>query len=143
LSSLTSKNLAEVVTTVLVSEPLPQEPLSPAILQALLQSAVGFDEPRAMADLVDYLVAPREGFREVQFAALAGWLDALDQRNTPLAQLAEEAVEPLQASLRRLGGVFDNARQIAADPAAAAPQRIAALRLLARGPDRLQEDFEL
>src|SRR5205085_8209974 len=67
-------------------------------------------------------------------AALAGWLDALDQRNTPLKKLAKEA------DLRQLDAVFGAARKSVRDAKAPLPERVQAVRLLGRGLDHQEED---
>jgi putative membrane-bound dehydrogenase-like protein len=136
LSSLTQKNLAAVAEAALAAEDLP-----PALTQGLLQSAVGFGEPRAAAALLNHLARPRDGrYGPGQFSALAGWLDSLDQRNTPLPRLAAEADEHLRADLARLSAVFEAARKAARDPKTALPERVQAVRLLGRGLERQQED---
>ncbi|MEX2558669.1 MAG: PVC-type heme-binding CxxCH protein [Pirellulales bacterium] len=140
LSSLTRGNVAIVVETVLAAS----KETPPALVQALLQSAVGFDEPHTAAALVDRLARPRsEGFSDGQFAALAGWLDALDQRNTPLSELAREADAPLRGSLSRLSELFQAARQVAADPAAPPSRRAVAVRLLGRGLDQHKDEWDI
>src|SRR5262245_25440906 len=137
LSSLTRKNLALVVEVV-IAEPK-DVPFS--VTQGLLQSATGFDEPRAAATLLGLLTQPeRQRYRPEQLAALAGWLDALDQRNTPLQKIAKEADGRLRADLKRLDTVFEAARKLVRDSRAPLPERVQAVRLLGRGLDHLDED---
>src|SRR5262249_3432151 len=71
------------------------------------------------------------------------FLDALDQRNTTLAQLRHKADGPLRDSLDRLAGAFRAARESAADERAPLPERMQAARLLGRGLDRQREDQTL
>jgi putative membrane-bound dehydrogenase-like protein len=140
LSSLTPGNLATVVETVLATS----GQVPPSLVQALLQSAMGFGEPRAAAALVDRLARPPQtGFGSEQFIALAGWLDALDQANRPLSQWANEAEEPLRGSLNRLAAVFEAARNAAGDPAAPGQDRMSALRLLSRGTGSRKKDLDV
>jgi putative membrane-bound dehydrogenase-like protein len=137
LSSLTGKNLAAVVKAVLASP----EDVPPPVTQGLLQSAVGLGAPRAAAALLGRMLQLRSGrYGQAQFAVLADWLDALDQRNTPLAQLARDADRPLGAELQRLAFIFQAARRSAHDRKAPLAERIEAMRLLGRGPDRARED---
>src|SRR5262249_21413690 len=99
------------------------------------------DEPRATVALLGRLVQPRKGgYGTDQFAALAAWLDSLDQRNTPLEQLAQRADTRVRGELRRLGAVFEAARQAVRDPAKALPERVQAARLLGRGLEGARED---
>ncbi len=79
-------------------------------------------------------------YRPEQLAALAGWLDALDQRNTPLEQIAKGADDPLRADLKRLDAVFKAARKMVRDSKAPLPERVPAVRLLGRGLDHQDED---
>jgi putative membrane-bound dehydrogenase-like protein len=135
LSSLTPKNLAGVVDSALAA---PGE-VPPAVMQGLLQSAVGFGQPQPLAALLDHLARQGPG----RFAVLAGWLDALDQRDTPLPQLAGQADGPLRGELSRLQAVFAAARAAAHDPGTPLSERVQAVRLLGRGLDRGPEDQAL
>ncbi|HZW29456.1 MAG TPA: PVC-type heme-binding CxxCH protein, partial [Isosphaeraceae bacterium] len=140
LSSLRRENLASVVNAALT----PPSDLADSVLQGLLQSGVGFGEPHATAALLDHLVEPqpdRPG--GVRFAVLAGWLDWLDQRNTPLPELARQAGEPLRTGLSRLGAAFAAARRAVRDPRAPLAARVQAVWLLGRGLERRQEDRDL
>jgi putative membrane-bound dehydrogenase-like protein len=131
LSSLTPKNIATVADVALAPSQAP-----PPVRLGLLQSAVGFGDARAAATLVNHMVRTPDG----QFAVLAGWLDSLDQRNTPLTQLAKEADEPLRSAVKKLSSVFASARKVALDVQAPLATRVQAVRLLGRGPDRGPED---
>jgi putative membrane-bound dehydrogenase-like protein len=137
LSSLHRKNLVAVTETVLAAtEDLPAE-----VVLGLLQSAVGFGEPRAAGALLRHMVRPSaKYYGPAQFTMLANWLDWLDQRNTPLASFAEKAERPLRAELNNLGVVFAAARQTARDRHAPLAQRVQATRLLGRGLNRRKED---
>lgn len=136
LSSLTSKNLGAVVKEAL--GPSRDFDLTPEVVQGLLQSAVGFEVPRATALLLAHLVGRDTG----RFAVLAGWLDWLDQRGTPLAKLAERADGDLSAELMRLRSVFAAARKVVHEPLASVQDRQAAVRLLGRGLDGHAQDRE-
>ena len=137
LSSLTRKNVVDVVEAVLAGhEDLPTE-----LMQGLLQSSVGFGEPTAIVSLLGRLVEPRDGRHGTgQFAALAAWLDSLDQRNTPLGQLVQQADPSVRATLRRLGAVFKAAREAVGDPTKPLTERVQAAHLLGRGLDGGRED---
>jgi putative membrane-bound dehydrogenase-like protein len=137
LSSLTRANLPAVVAAVLG----PPTELDATVMLGLLQSAVGFGEPRSVAALLEDLARPRPG-RQVgaQVALLAAWLDFLDQRNTPLTDLEKHADEPLRGALGRLGSLFEAARRTVGAPKTPLERRTRAVALLGRGLDRRQED---
>jgi putative membrane-bound dehydrogenase-like protein len=140
LSSLTPANLSVVLETVLASPADPPLPLQ----ENLLRTALGFGDARAMVTLLNRLVRPQEGrYTAAQFAALGGWLDALEQRNTSLTQLARPADAALQAGVKRLQPVFEAARKALRDPQGTVAERLQAMRLLGRGLDRQQEDRDL
>jgi putative membrane-bound dehydrogenase-like protein len=140
LSSLTRANLTAVVQAVLS----PRAEVGNGVWHGLLQSAVGFDEPRATSALLDHLAAPRpEGPSAARLALFAGWLDALDQRNTPLPDLARRAEGPLRASLSRLAAFFEAARRAVTDLQAPVAKRVQAVALLGRGLDLRREDRDL
>jgi putative membrane-bound dehydrogenase-like protein len=140
LSSLGRKNVGRVVDMVLAG---PGD-VSPALTQNLFQSALGFGDMRAAGALVSHLARPRDGrYGTAQFAHLADWLDALDQRNTPLAQLERQANAPLRDALAGLAGAFRAARDVVPDGRAPLPERVQAVRLLGRGSDRQGEDQAL
>ncbi len=139
LSSLTHANLAAVVQSLAKAN----RPIAAPVVQGLLQSAVGLGEPRAAAMLLNHEFEARgAGSRGGQFAALAGWLDALDQRGTPLSQLVNQAAASLRTELVRLGAIFDLARAAADAPETAPGDRVEAVRLLGRGLDHQREDRE-
>src|SRR5262249_57293991 len=73
--------------------------------------------------------------------ALAGWLDALDQRGASVEDLDRDGNAELKDSLRGLSRLFAAARDTAADGQAPLDQRILAIRLLGRGLDHRQDDL--
>jgi putative membrane-bound dehydrogenase-like protein len=136
LSSLRRKNLTAVTDTVLASSEVP-----PPVSLGLLQSAIGFGEPGAATASLRQMLRPQDGrLGQPQFAALAAWLDSLDQRNTPLGELAKNAEEPLRSELNHLDDVFAAARKAAGDMRTPLAERTQAVRLLARGPEHRVED---
>jgi putative heme-binding domain-containing protein len=139
MSSVTRKNLAAVAHAVL--EQSRNDPPSALLMENLLRSAQGFGNTKALIALLERLASPVAGrFSSWQYAALAGWLDALEQRNSSLAQLSKEGGADLQRALKQLDKLFDAARALVADPHAARAEQVLALRLLGRGPDQHQED---
>jgi putative heme-binding domain-containing protein len=140
LSSLRRENVGTVVAGVLASD---REP--PAqVMKSLLQSATGFGVPRAAAALLGRLVRPREGRYDPEaFAVLAGWVDALEQRGTPLLELMNRGDELLRADLSGLRPVFESARNAARDLGRPLSERVGAVSLLGRGPDHREDDRAL
>jgi putative membrane-bound dehydrogenase-like protein len=137
LSSLTHKNLATVADAVRTTS----DSLPPAVTLGLLQSAVGFGEPRAAAALLRQMVQAHDGhLGAVQFGSLAAWLDSLEQRGTPLREFTRTAEEPLRTELTNLGAVFTAARKAVGDLRAPLAERVLAVRLVGLCTDRRPED---
>jgi putative membrane-bound dehydrogenase-like protein len=140
LSSLTPASLTFVLETVLAGSP---DDTPPSLTADLLKTATGFGNWRAAATVMDRLVKSQGGAdRALQFAALASWLDALEQRSTSLARLEQEADEELRARLKGLRAIFEAARKAVRSPEAALPERAQAVRLLGRGLDQQRADRE-
>ncbi|HVC99203.1 MAG TPA: PVC-type heme-binding CxxCH protein [Pirellulales bacterium] len=138
-SSLTPANLPGVVKTVLAGPAGAPAPL----LEDLLKSAMGFSDSRSMLTVLERLVQPREGRQtEAQFAAMAGWLDALDEHNTSLTEMVSKADHELRTGLEQLRPIFDAARQAVHGAETPLSERIQAIGLLGRGLDRQPEDRE-
>jgi putative membrane-bound dehydrogenase-like protein len=140
LSSLTKNSLPAAVEAVLaLGKNRPRQ-----LIENLLRSATGFGSRKATRDLLQVLATPKNGrYAAWQYAALAGWLDDLDQRNSGLVQVEKEGGKKLKTILKRLGKVFDSARQVVANSGAANGERLLAVRLLGRGPDRQTEDLKV
>ena len=141
LSSLTLGNIRAVVETVLAN---PRE-AAPPVMLGMLQSASGWREPKAISLLLAHLAIPRSGPPgRHEFAVLAGWLDSLDQRNTPLPRLAEQLdAAHRSADLRPLASLFDAARRAARDPKIDVSERVQAVSILGRGLEAAPEDRDL
>jgi len=80
-------------------------------------------------------------FAPWQFFALAGFLDALDRRNTPLAKYQSSAGSWSAQAIDQFPGLFAQARQTALDPQAGEGDRLTAIRLLGRGLTEQDEDY--
>jgi putative membrane-bound dehydrogenase-like protein len=141
MSSVTKTNLGAILETVLADT---REGRPALLWENLLRTSVGLGDTSAVVALLGRIAAPaaQGRFAAWQFEALAGWLDALDQRNTPLATLETEGSADLHAGLNRLAGLFAAARITAHDPQAARAERLLALRLLGRGLDHQQDDLQ-
>jgi len=139
LSSVNRRNLDHVLLTVMKSKP---KASIASLLEKLLRLANALGEVKALATLLKTLGTPEEDhYAPWQFTTLAGLLDALDERNTPLTQLQKEGDEELQAALKQTSGLFAAARAILADEHAAQDDKLRAIRLLGRGLDHQQEDM--
>jgi putative membrane-bound dehydrogenase-like protein len=140
MSSLTKKNLETVLITVL-SEHRTVPPAG--LVENLLRVANAFGTTKTLATLLTRVATPEKGhFAPWQYAALAGLLDTLDQRNTTLAQLGTRDDPELKAVLQRVPAVFAAARASMADRLAPRAVQLQAIRLLGRGVDHQQLDLE-
>jgi putative membrane-bound dehydrogenase-like protein len=139
ISSVNSKNLDRVLATVMTSGRKAAPPA--ALVENLLRMANALNHTTALTTLLTAVGTPQEGkYAPWQFTALAGLLDALDQRNTPLTKLNEEGGNEQKAALKELSGIFRAARATLADARAAREDELLAVRLLGRGLDHRQED---
>jgi putative membrane-bound dehydrogenase-like protein len=142
LSSVNRKNLEPLLRTVLGEGGGKGAPPA-ALVENLPRLALALGDTRAAVHLLEAVAAPEKGrYAAWQFAAVAGLLDALDQRGTPLAKLQKEGSPEWREALRRLGDLFTAARSLAGDEKAPEPERALAVRLLGRGPDHQKEDVD-
>jgi putative membrane-bound dehydrogenase-like protein len=140
LSSVNRKNLEPLLRAVLEAGGNKEAP-SAGLVENLPRLALALGDTRAAVRVLEAAAAPEKGrYAPWQFAAVAGLLDALDQRGTPLAKLQKEASPELQGALRPLGDLFAAARSLAGNEKAPEAERLLAVRLLGRGPDRQKED---
>jgi putative membrane-bound dehydrogenase-like protein len=124
MSSVNRNNLEAVLLVIL--EAMKTESPPPMLVENLLRMAVAVDAKPAMERLLAVIARPAEGrYAPWQFRALAGLLDALDR--------------PID--LKPLHGLFDAARATLAGKQATPADRILAIRILGREPDRLKEDL--
>lgn len=139
LSSVTRKNLKRVLLAVLKGGDKTPPPAS--LLESLLRLSNALGDTKALATLLKAVGTPENGrFAPWQFTALAGLLDALDERDTPLSQLQKDGGEELQAALKQMSKLFAAARAVMADERAESTDKLRAIRLLGRGLDRQRED---
>jgi putative membrane-bound dehydrogenase-like protein len=137
LSAVNRKNLAGTIQVVSAG----QAPAA-GLFEGLLRTADGLGANAALAALLERLTKGTKP-EAWQLAALAGWLDARDQRRASLAQLRQSNDARLREATGRLRGLFERARALAQDAPVPLPERLQALRLLGRGPDRQTEDRAL
>lgn len=136
LSSVNTRNIEGVLVESLRHRP--EE------LESLLRLASALGNRNAAARMLEAVArAEKDRYAAWQFAALAGFLDQMDQKRSGLMNLAKEDEAIYGNALPRLKPVFDAARQAAVDAERGEAERRAAIRLLGRGPDRQTEDREL
>jgi putative membrane-bound dehydrogenase-like protein len=141
MSSANKKNLDSLLLTVLAGGPNSRPPA--LFAENLLSLAKSLGGAGTFVTLLHKVSTPANSrYASWQFGALAGLLDTLDQRNTSLVNLEQEGEEGVKAAVRQLARLFEAARAIAVDAQAPEADRLQALRLLGRGPDRRQEDLE-
>jgi putative membrane-bound dehydrogenase-like protein len=138
MSSINKKNLDTLLLAVLSGGDTQAPPAS--LTGNLLRLATTLGTEKTLSTLLDRVARPEQGtFAAWQFAALAGLLDTLDQRNQTLATLRQRDPR-MQAVVGRLDKLFTAARTIAADRHADAAERLMAIRLLGRGLSQREED---
>ncbi len=140
MSSVHRGNLDRVLLTVMKGGD--KGPPPPALVEGLLRLANALGDKRALLTLLTAVSTPeKNGYAPWQFGVLAGLLDSLDERKTPLAQLRKEGSDEWKAALTQLAKLFDAARAVLANDRAAMADKLLAIRLLGRGLDHQQEDL--
>ncbi|GIW81412.1 MAG: hypothetical protein KatS3mg105_3219 [Gemmatales bacterium] len=138
LSSVHDRNLDNVLLAVIGTGSKPP----PGLLDSLLRLANAFQNHDALGSLLSHVTAARKDTYEAwQLAALANLLDSLDQRGTSLAALQKSKNEKLLKALQRTQALFSAARDIVDNSKAGKPLRLAAIRILGRGPTEQKEDL--
>jgi putative membrane-bound dehydrogenase-like protein len=139
LSSVKRQNLDRVLLAVVKGDGKRIPPAS--LLESLLRMANALGDAKALAVLLKTVgTAEKDRYASWQFRTLAGLLDALDERGTPLSSLQKNAGQELQAALKQTSGLFAAARAVLADDKATPSEKRDAIRLLGRGVDRRPED---
>jgi putative membrane-bound dehydrogenase-like protein len=140
MSSVNRKNLDRVLLAVMKGSA--ETPPPAALVESLLRLANAFGDTKAMVTLLNTVSTSEKGkYAPWQFSALAGLLDALDERGTPLMRLRKDGNEELKAALKQVSGLFETARTVMADDKATKDDKLRAMRLLGRGLDRQQTDL--
>jgi putative membrane-bound dehydrogenase-like protein len=120
-----------------------REPAAEKLIEQLTGMAAAFDDESALANALHAITARTDAHFELwQIAALGGLLDALDRKRTSLAEFQSKAKPDLKSPLTQLDGLFAGARALAIDKNAPEHDRVAAIRLLGRGPSMQTEDFQ-
>jgi putative heme-binding domain-containing protein len=114
------------------------------LLAELLGLAASLKRQDLIAEVLN-VVARKEGvdsFAGWQFAALAAFLSTLDRNNVSWEQFAANADAALQTTLRKLEGIFADARLAAGRDQNSEPDRLAAIRLLGRFSSQRESDIK-
>jgi len=128
LSSLHEANIESALRGVLTSGLAARDA---AVLDAILSTAAVIVPQDRLSTLLASLVRPVDGgFQSWQFSALAAILDASDRRQRQITRLVDSEVREAFARLTA------NAGQVAMNDTAPIADRLAAIRLLGRDPDR-------
>jgi putative membrane-bound dehydrogenase-like protein len=142
MSSVNKKNLDSLLVTVLQPDRGAVAAPPAALAENLLRLANTLGDAHTFVNLLCKVASPENGqYAAWQFAALAGLLDMLDQRNTSLAKMEREGQPELQAAVRQVAKMFEAARAAAVDPQAPQAERLEAIRVLGRGPDHRREEL--
>jgi len=139
MSSVNRQNLDRVLLTVMKSGE--KTPPPAALVESLLRMANAVGDTKAMVALLAAIGTAEKGrYAPWQFTVLAGLLDSLDERGTPLSRLSKENNAELTAALKQVAKLFGAARTMMANKRAAMADKLRCIRLLGRGLDHQQED---
>ncbi len=110
----------------------------------LIEVATVTENAQALPALLAGIASRRERGETVgALGGLAQLLDWLQRNNKTLAQIQRSGDDAMQRALAAADELFATARQLAANPAAPAADRVAAVRVLGRGRTRQDEDLTL
>ncbi|HVV02403.1 MAG TPA: c-type cytochrome, partial [Verrucomicrobiae bacterium] len=114
------------------------------MIRDLIATAVGEAQPSSLGKVIA-VVAPGAGRprEEWQLAALDSLLESFDRKSISLGSLAAQGDLQLRSAIDNLGGLFNWAHEIVADPHAKASLKISAIHLLGRDPKTQASDLEL
>jgi putative membrane-bound dehydrogenase-like protein len=141
VSSANEKNLYAILTTVLAS---PQnKAASPGFVADLLRLAGAVGAGKSLDLMLAEVTQRIDGtYQAWQFAGLAALLDALDQRNQSLTDVPTANDDSRKVNVERVAAVLAVARSLALNQKARKAERIQAIRLLGREPNRQKEDLD-
>ncbi len=112
------------------------------VLEPLLNLATSLADDRAVVTALREITPSVRPAGSWQYAAVGGFLDAVERRVGSLASYQSQASPGVSEAVRQLEGLFTWARLLAVDTQAAEPDRLAAIRLLGRGGSGRSADLE-
>ena len=131
MSSVTPKNLANVVATVSISDPWPNAPAE--LYRDLMTMATAYRNDDVLTEFVASTARRGAGpYPAWELSAIAALLDGLDQQKTTVAAFGERLRSQGPATVAQLARLAAFARQAAADPCAPLATRLAAVQILDR-----------
>jgi putative membrane-bound dehydrogenase-like protein len=131
MSSVTPKNLANVVAAVSISDPGANAPAE--LYRDLITMATAFRNDEVLTKFVASTARRGAGpYPAWELSAIAALFDGLDQQKTTVAALGERLGSQGPATVAQLAQLAAYARQAAADPRAPLATRLAAVQILAR-----------
>ena len=138
LSSANQQNLAELLSTVIAEKTdFVRNETGQKLLSSLLSMAVATDDFTALEiGLAAVVRRENERYAAWQLAALDGLLDALARRKLSLHELWQRTPKESRAPLSRVDDLFAYAWALALDDKESEADRVVAVRLLARRPER-------
>jgi putative membrane-bound dehydrogenase-like protein len=136
--------LQDLVET-MFSEADSAHPVPAGMVEQLMGLGTTLQDRRTSEMILSELAEPKENgrFAPWQMAALAGFLDALDQRGRNFNTFYQRSRHSLKTTLTQVNGIFTQARTDVRDPAATDADRVFYVRLLGRGLDHQAEDAKL
>jgi putative heme-binding domain-containing protein len=142
LSSVQAHNLEPMLLAV-VKESKTQAP--PAqLLDTLFRMAIAQGNTRVTVALLRAITATDQGKTAPwQYAALAGFLEALDRTGSSLEKLQKEPDQELRDQIKQVSHLLNRARLTVAAPKPSPDKQLIAVRLLGWSPSLRQEDMRL
>jgi putative membrane-bound dehydrogenase-like protein len=135
-------HLSRLMESLLAPESAEHLPVS--FVEQLAGMAVLQQDHAALLPALDRAVMrQKEENPMLSLAVLAGFLDALDRRNSSIEQYQRGAPEKLKQALSKLDPVFAQARQDALDPEVPERVRLGSIRLLGRSGSEREEDWNV
>jgi len=141
IMSSAERHLRELVETMFASAGTGRR-VPAGMVEQLMGLGTMIHDRRTFELILDELAEPKENgrFASWQMAALAGFLDALDERRSGLPAFYQKSRRSLKTTIEHVNGIFAEARAEASDPTATEARRVLCIRLLGRGLDHQTED---
>lgn len=142
ITSSATRHVEEIVAEVVAD---PKALTSRAsLVSSLLNLAVALNNAKAVGCVLEAVTTkPKAGYANWQYESMATLLDGLDRQDRTLGKFAKKGGPEFQRTLGKTSQLFDAARGLATDEEATLDRRLAALRLLGRGPDGQEEGLGL